>query len=287
MSKYVESNDVPCETSSKLSINTFKESLPPLSSIVSGILLSLVCGFILSGIHRNNLLIYLFYIILFSSILGTAISYGIKRSEYGNKINLRILIVLCSFLLYFFSCGSFMYIKSECFVIRDVVIKNLENKISDDKLKILRHLIDERFSQRELNNRLKKESFTEEEINIVAKHAIKSHNIFLEDWPLEYRTVFFKYESEGWVNFGKVPSMHLMSHFVDYLSFIALYNFNISYSIIIVNFALWLSMFILSILYTWIFIILTCPHLSKSGSSHRKKTTWFQLFREKIHRRFE
>jgi hypothetical protein len=47
---------------------------------------------------------------LFGLISGIAISYGIKRHKYKNKKNIFILIVFCSFLIYFVFSMIFMYI---------------------------------------------------------------------------------------------------------------------------------------------------------------------------------
>lgn len=98
-------------------IDELKKKFPPFHSIILGVLVSIPCGFILAStitdtiIKRyHSLLIYLFCNIFFSLILGITISYGIKRKEYRNKRNLFILIVFCSFLIYFFFCIIFMYI---------------------------------------------------------------------------------------------------------------------------------------------------------------------------------
>jgi ABC-type spermidine/putrescine transport system permease subunit I len=106
-------------------IEELKKNAPPFHAIIPGILVSIPCGFILSititdtmmyhnpyhnPYHNLYPLIFPFCNILFSLILGIAISYGIKRKKYGNKRNIFILIVFCSFLIYFFFCIISMYI---------------------------------------------------------------------------------------------------------------------------------------------------------------------------------
>ncbi|MEQ8192630.1 MAG: hypothetical protein ABRQ39_31990 [Candidatus Eremiobacterota bacterium] len=102
-------------------IEELKKNAPPFHAIIPGILVSIPCGFILSititdtmmyhnPYHNLYPLIFPFCNILFSLILGIAISYGIKRKKYGNKRNIFILIVFCSFLIYFFISIIFMYI---------------------------------------------------------------------------------------------------------------------------------------------------------------------------------
>jgi len=80
--------------------------------------------------------------------------------------------------VYVFSVEEFRklenYMKTTAsFEITDVVIKNLEKQISDDKLKTLQSLINKnkRFSQTEINDRLEELNFIEEEITIVENHA--------------------------------------------------------------------------------------------------------------------
>lgn len=115
--------------SNKLSIAEFKESLPPFLSIILGVLASILCGFILVNAFRlysylisysryyfvhymdyYMILLYIFCNIFLGLILAIAISYGIKRHKYKNKKNLFILIVFCSFLIYFVFSMIFMYI---------------------------------------------------------------------------------------------------------------------------------------------------------------------------------
>jgi len=106
-------------------IEKLKKNPPPFHAIILGVLVSIPCGFILSititdtmmyhnpyhnPYHNLYPLIFPFCNILFSLILGIAISYGIKRKKYGNKKNIFILIVFCSFLIYFFFCIISMYI---------------------------------------------------------------------------------------------------------------------------------------------------------------------------------
>ncbi len=57
------------------------------------------------------------------------------------------------------------------FEITDEVIKNLENKISGDKLKKLHSLINRGFSLEELNNKLNKLSFIEEEMEVITNYS--------------------------------------------------------------------------------------------------------------------
>jgi hypothetical protein len=110
--------------SNKLSIDEFKEKFPLFLSIILGVLVSIPCGFILANTFRlydcfveyvwymdyYMILLYIFCNILFGLISGIAISYGIKRHKYKNKKNLFILIVFCSFLIYFVFSIIFMYI---------------------------------------------------------------------------------------------------------------------------------------------------------------------------------
>jgi predicted ATPase len=65
----------------------------------------------------------------------------------------------------------------EWFEITNEVIKNLKNKISANKSKALQTLMGKRFSLKELNDSLKKLSFTKEEIDIVAHHAMSDRQI--------------------------------------------------------------------------------------------------------------
>ena len=117
--------------SNKLSIAEFKESLPPFLSIILGVLISIISGFILANAFRlynylnamdyfvyhflyykdyYMILLYIFCNIFLGLILAIAISYGIKRHKYKNKKNLFTLIVFCSFLVYFVFSMIFMYI---------------------------------------------------------------------------------------------------------------------------------------------------------------------------------
>ncbi len=110
--------------SNKLSIDEFKENLPHFLSIIPGILVSITCGFILANIFRlydyyifrvryldyYMILLYIFCNIFFGLILAIAISYGIKKHKYKNRKNLLILIVFCSFLIYFIFSIIFMCI---------------------------------------------------------------------------------------------------------------------------------------------------------------------------------
>jgi len=96
----------------KLGINNLKSAFPPVHSIILGILVSAICGFMLAKtfFYENRILILVFYTILFGFLLGASISYGVKRNKYKKKLNIFILITLCSFLTYLIFSFSFIVI---------------------------------------------------------------------------------------------------------------------------------------------------------------------------------
>ena len=100
------------EQSNKLGINKLKSAFPPVHSIILGILASAICGFMLAKtfFYENKILILVFYTILFGFLLGASISYGVKRNKYKKKLNIFILIMLCSFLTYLIFSFSFGFI---------------------------------------------------------------------------------------------------------------------------------------------------------------------------------
>jgi hypothetical protein len=99
-------------SNNKLGINKLKSVFPPVHSIILGILASVICGFMLAKtfFYENRILILVFYTILFGFLLGASISYGAKRNKYKKKLNIFILITLCSFLTYLIFSFSFIVI---------------------------------------------------------------------------------------------------------------------------------------------------------------------------------
>ncbi|MEQ8192686.1 MAG: hypothetical protein ABRQ39_32270, partial [Candidatus Eremiobacterota bacterium] len=99
-------------SNNKLGINKLKSAFPPVHSIILGILASAICGFMLAKtfFYEHRILILVFYTILFGFLLGASISYGVKRNKYKKKLNIFILIMLCSFLTYLIFSFSFIVI---------------------------------------------------------------------------------------------------------------------------------------------------------------------------------
>lgn len=244
MVKHKKSDNESCGISSKLSIDESEGKLPPVHSIISGILVSLICGFILSKtlMYRTdarNIFVYIFCIILFSLLLGIAISYGIKKHKYKNKKNIFIFMFLCSILIYFIFNIIFMYIKYH-----DISLFVWE---SPGPLNFL--------------------------VSV------------LTFWPLT--DTDWMWIRPEWYHFGYVGTTVGMGTLVNLLSAITFHKIHPIFLVPVANSLIWFSIFIINVFCTWIFIILTCPHLSKTNSLNSEKSNWLQTFIKKIHRRFE
>jgi len=232
--------------SNKLSINKFKENLPPFLSIILGVLVSIPCGFILANTPRlcnylidlmysrvipyttnidyYMILLYTFCILFFGLISGIAISYGIKRHKYKNKKNLFILIVFCSFLIYFVFSMIFMYI---FFITGYIEYPCLTHEVQHNK----------------------------------------NYNINLKDFLME--TLFFWPLFAYWGSIMERIILRITGLFkcapADWQ------EFAFCVTPVVVNTVFLFIQFFITIFCTWKYILYTCPWLSEVSSSEKDK----------------
>lgn len=240
--------------SNKLSINKFKENLPPILSIIPGVLVSVPCGFILANTlrlynylrdlmyaqrHYYNLdhymiLLYIVCNIFFGLILGIAISYGIKRHKYKNKKNLFILIVFCSFFIYFVFPMIFLYIFFRTgYIEYPCVTYTIQH---NENYNIIKVFLFETLFWWPL--------YPSGDTSIMGSIIMRI-------------TELFKYAPADWekIAFNVTPP--------------------------VVNTVFLFTQFLITIFCTWGFIIFTCPWLSPLRQSNLEERNWFSFFIKK------
>lgn len=290
------------EKSNKVCINRLKSAFPPFLSIILGILASAICGFMLAKtfFYESRILILVFYTILFGFLLGTSISYGVKRNKYKKKLNIFILIMLCSFLTYLIFSFSFIVIFGlprnypiSFYLERIIRMWPLEyNKIEEGYLAIepVMHIKSSTPSATFPPAYYKKISsqILQKRIDWVKELGLEPGTKKTVDWlynklPEEPRPDHITEVFNGAMLYSAPGSMEftLTNHFRY-----TIYRERFFYSdtrtfVPFANIIILITMSSITIFCAWMYIIVTCPWLSSE-----EKTGCFQSLIKKLQRRF-